>query len=97
MKQPKDSNLEIATTTLEQLKFELWIDWQQGYHHQLVRYIRSDLQATLILQNNCLTVAFSSAKDHTTGASVPKGAGLVAKVLKAAGVVFVAKPEALVS
>jgi hypothetical protein len=93
MKQPKDVNLEIATTTLEQLKFELCIDWQQGYHHQLARYIRGDLQATLVLQNNFLTVAFSSAKDHTTGAPVPKGAGLVAKALKAAGVAFVARPE----
>lgn len=93
MRQPKDANLEIAILTLEQLKFELLIDWQHGDHHQLARYIRSDLQATLVLQNNCLTVAFSSAKDHTTGAPVPKGAGTVAKVLKAAGVAFVAKPE----
>lgn len=91
----KNSNVSLAAVTLEQLKFELWIDWQHGDHHQLARYIRGDLQATLILQNNCLTVALTSAKDHTTGAPVLKGAGLVAKVLKAAGVVFVAKPEGI--
>jgi hypothetical protein len=62
-------------------------------HTHGARWRRVDLLATVILQGKRLTVAFSSATDHSIPAIFPECATDVAKALADAGVVFLAKPE----
>ena len=94
MNAPTNSNARIATITLENLGFDLAINWQQTVDGgQIARWRQGDLLSTLIQQGKHLTVVFSSAEDHTIPAIVPEGATDVAKALTDAGVVFVAKPE----
>lgn len=94
MNAPVNSNALIATITLENLGFDLAINWQQTVDGgQIARWRRGDLMATLILQGKRLTVVFSSATDHSIPAIFPEGATVVAKALTDAGVVFLPKPE----
>jgi len=98
MSAPTNSNAMIATIMLENLGFDLAINWQQTVDGgQIARWRRGDLMTTLILQGKRLTVVFSSATDHSIPAIFPEGATDVAEALADAGVVFVAKPEALMS
>ena len=96
MNQPTNSNARIATLKLEGLGFVQAIHWQQTIDGgQIARWRRGDLLATLILDGRKLTIAITSASDHTIPCKVPAGAKAVARALSDAGVVFVAKPEGL--
>lgn len=96
MNQPTNSNARIATLKLEGLGFVQAIPWQQivdGGH--IARWRRGDLMATQILQGRRLTIALTSASNHSIPSVIAEGAPEVAQALNDAGVVFVAKPEGL--
>ena len=94
MSAPTNSNALIATITLENLGFDLAINWQKTVDGgQIARWRRGDLMITLNLQGKRLTAVFLSATDHSIPAIFPEGATDVAKSLTDAGVVFLAMPE----
>ena len=94
MNQPANSNCRLAQLKLEQLAFVQAIGWQQTIDGgQIARWRRGDLLATLVLEGRRLTIALTSASNHSIPSVIAEGAPEVAQALNDAGAVFVAKPE----
>ena len=94
MTPPTNSNTQVATLRLEQLGFVQAIGWQQTIDGgQIARWRRGDLLATMLLEGRRLTVALTSASDHTIPCKAPAVARDIARALVTAGVVCQFKPE----